>query len=288
MQMATKGFSFGIHNRTRSSVSTSLKKVGSKTFNQGCRQLVLLLQERQLADDGGVLCFAAAYLEEADDAHDEENCNADSAGNRHNEREGKHSGNDEQQGADDVELQRLTGMERRVFALRCRKQCDDDADGAENVRCHGDDLILGDILRVELCGVICRVIRRLLGIDRLLVYGLLRVNRRLGLLLGCLRLCCRLLRDPGGLRLCRYGRTASCAEGAVFGDLCSAFFTKAINFYRPFAQIPAVDMPPLFRRALIFVISIIANLISVVNACQEILRKRQPLFLCSVCGCESA
>jgi hypothetical protein len=47
-------------------------------------------------------------------------------------------------------------------------------------------------------------------------------------------------------------------------------------------------MPPLFRRALIFVISIIANLISVVNACQEILRKRQPLFLCSVCGCESA
>ena len=92
--MATKGFSFGIHNRTRSSVSTSLKKVGSKTFNQGCRQLVLLLQERQLADDGGVLCFAAAYLEEADDAHDEENCNADSAGNRHNERESKHSGNE--------------------------------------------------------------------------------------------------------------------------------------------------------------------------------------------------
>ena len=73
-------------------------------------------------------------------------------------------------------------MERRVFALRCRKQCDDDADGAENVRRHGDDLILGDILRVELCGVICRVIHRLLGIDRLLVYGLLRVNRRLGLL----------------------------------------------------------------------------------------------------------
>lgn len=96
--------------------------------------MYFLLQERQLADDGGVLCFAAAYLEEADDAHDEENCNADSAGNRHNEREGKHSGNDEQQGADDVELQRLTGMERRVFALRCRKQCDDDADGAENVR----------------------------------------------------------------------------------------------------------------------------------------------------------
>ena len=95
--------------------------------------MYFLLQERQLADDGGVLCFAAAYLEEADDAHDEENCNADSAGNRHNEREGKHSGNDEQQGADDVELQRLTGMERRVFALRCRKQCDDDADGAENV-----------------------------------------------------------------------------------------------------------------------------------------------------------
>ena len=108
------------------------------------------------------------------------------------------------------------------------------ADGAENVRCHGDDLILGDILRVELCGVICRVIRRLLGIDRLLVYGLLRVNRRLGLLLGCLRLCCRLLRDPGGLRLCRYGRTASCAEGAVFGDLCSAFFTKSHKFLPSF------------------------------------------------------
>ena len=125
-------------------------------------------------------------------------------------------------------------MERRVFALRCRKQCDDDADGAENVRCHGDDLILGDILRVELCGVICRVIRRLRGIDRLLVYGLLRVNRRLGLLLGCLRLCCRLLRSPGGLRLCRYGRTASCAEGAVFGDLCSAFFTKSHKFLPSF------------------------------------------------------
>ena len=90
------------------------------------------------------------------------------------------------------------------------------------------------ILRVELCGVICRVIHRLLGIDRLLVYGLLRVNRRLGLLLGCLRLCCRLLRSPGGLRLCRYGRTASCAEGAVFGDLCSAFFTKSHKFLPSF------------------------------------------------------
>ena len=58
-------------------------------------------------------------------------------------------------------------------------------------------------------------------------YSVYSRNRRLGLLLGCLRLCCRLLRDPGGLRLCRYGRTASCAEGAVFGDLCSAFFTKS-------------------------------------------------------------
>ena len=130
-------------------------------------------------------------------------------------------------------------MERRIFALRCRKQCDDDADGAENVRRHGNDLILGDVLRVELCGVICRVIRRLLGIDRLLVhrlliYGLLRVNRLLGLLFRRLRLCCRLLRGLGGLCLCRYGRAASRAEGAVFGDLCSAFFTKSHKFLPSF------------------------------------------------------
>ena len=60
------------------------------------------------------------------------------------------------------------------------------------------------------------------------------LTRRLGLLLGCLRLCCRLLRSPGGLCLCRYGRTASCAESAVFGDLCSAFFTKSHKFLPSF------------------------------------------------------
>ncbi|WP_418781762.1 hypothetical protein, partial [Hominenteromicrobium sp.] len=79
------------------------------------------------------------------------------------------------------------------------------------------------------------------------------------------------------------------AQKVPFSGICAPHFSqKAINFYRPFAQIPAVDMPPPFRRASIFIVFIITNSISVVNACQEILRKRQPLFLCSVCGCESA
>jgi len=59
-----------------------------------------------------------------------------------------------------------------------------------------------------------------------------------------------------------------------FSGICAPHFSqKAINFYRPFAQIPAVDMPPPFRRASIFIVFIITNSISVVNACQEILRK---------------
>ena len=56
---------------------------------------------------------------------------------------------------------------------------------------------------------------------------------RLGLLLGACG-CAAAARDPGGLRLCRYGRTASCAEGAVFGGSVLRIFHKSHKFLPSF------------------------------------------------------
>jgi hypothetical protein len=45
------------------------------------------------------------------------------------------------------------------------------------------------------------------------------------------------------------------AQKVPFSGICAPHFSqKAINFYRPFAQIPAVDMPPPFRCASIFIV----------------------------------
>lgn len=105
--------------------------------------------------------------------------------------------------------------------------------GAENVRCHGDDLILetppGRTPRCDLPGhTQAAGDRPAAGIRAAAGKPAAGAAARVP------RLCCRLLRSLGGLRLCRYGRTASCAEGAVFGDLCSAFFTKSHKFLPSF------------------------------------------------------
>ena len=118
-----------------------------------------VFQEAEVLDDRGLLRLALADAEEADDLHHENDEGADTGGDPAEERDDRADDGHEDRG--DADLQALADVEHRVRRGRRGEKRDDDADEAHQIREHREDLVVGNVPRVEFGGVIGGIIRRL-------------------------------------------------------------------------------------------------------------------------------
>lgn len=83
------------------------KKAGRFVF----REISVLSQETERADDRRLLCLSLADGEKADDADNEQDGIADAAGYRNKKGPEEHRADDAEQDVNDRKLERLTDME---------------------------------------------------------------------------------------------------------------------------------------------------------------------------------
>ena len=117
----------------------------------------VLSEELEITDNSRFLRLAAADLEERNDPEHRNDTHADNRSDRNNNGNSENNRNNAEQNIHNGELERLTNMESGIIRLVRRKQRDDDADGAEQIAKHCDDLVIRDILRVEFSGMIKRI-----------------------------------------------------------------------------------------------------------------------------------
>jgi len=129
----------------------------------------VLFKEAQTLDDGSFFGVALADAEEADDLYDKEDNGADAGGDPADDRDYRAHYRD--QDRNDRDLKPLTDVEHRIGGGLRGEKGYDDADPAHDIREHGEDLIFGDVLRVELGGMIGGIIR--LRLILLLLIGII-------------------------------------------------------------------------------------------------------------------
>ena len=103
--------------------------------------LFVLSEELEITDDSGFLRLAAADLEERDDSEYRNDTHADGSSDRNDNGNSENYRDNAEQNVHNRELERLTHMESGVIGLVRRKKGDNDADGAEQIAKHCDDLV---------------------------------------------------------------------------------------------------------------------------------------------------
>ena len=140
-----------------------------------------LFQEAKVADNRNIDGFAFADPEEHDDLKDKDDAAADTGEDPAKDRD---DAAEDQKNLNDGHLQSLTYMEHGELGFLCCQKSNDDTDGTQQIGSHGEDLVLGDVLRIKLCGMIFGISHRIgLGIGLLLRVGLLLELLELGLAL---------------------------------------------------------------------------------------------------------
>ncbi len=125
------------------------KKWGA--FSAICNKL---LEEAQSGDDCRVLSLAAANLEECDDSENNADTHTDNVSNL------TENGDDVykyQQSFNNGELQSCADMEVYILGCSCQQDSDNKTDCTHQIGEHSDNLVIGDILYIELSGVIVGV-----------------------------------------------------------------------------------------------------------------------------------
>ena len=112
---------------------------------------------------------ALADAEEADDLYDKEDNGADAGGDPADDRYYRAYYRD--QDRNDRDLEPLTDVEHRERRGRRGEERDDDADEAHQIREHREDLVVGNVPRIEFGGVIGGIIR--LRLILLLLIGII-------------------------------------------------------------------------------------------------------------------
>ena len=145
------------------------------------RKISVLSQEAERADDRRLLCLSLADGEKADDADNEQDGIADAAGYRNKKGPEKHRADDAEKNVNDRKLERLTDMEACIRRALTAEQGDDNAYRAEQIAQHGDNLVIGNVLRIKFRRMVIRIemVRRLLPVIRLLPVVLLSPVRLL-------------------------------------------------------------------------------------------------------------
>lgn len=134
-----------------------------------------LFKEAEAADYCRLFGFARAELEEADNSENKKYTTHNAVCNRNDYRPEKKRYAYKHENVDNREFECLSDMEHGERRLAACQKRDDYAYRAEKITEHGKNLVVGNIPRVELCGVVVGVALRrnggVLGILRLCLSG---------------------------------------------------------------------------------------------------------------------